>query len=315
MTPARRTYPLAGFVLVLLAVYLLASALGVIPSGVQDLVNRAWPALLVMAGLSIFLRGRVPLSGLVAVGGALAVTAVIGVVAYQSLASQPASGTQQAINQAISTDLSLLRVRLDLNTAEVNVISGLAPDSVKGQFTGSPANSIAVSYEEAADRSATLTLTETRPDGIPALDQLGLGVLELELPPDVPLDVEYVGSEGDATFNLNDVALERLNIDLASGGLVVTLPNYQPVLVPAGESNGTLTASAGNLALFIPQSVAARLELNRGGSGIEPQFDPAQFNYLVGDVLESRTFDSAPFALEYTLNVPRGQIRVESLQS
>lgn len=315
MTPARRTYPLAGFVLLLLALYLLASALGVVPPGAQDLINRAWPALLVLAGLAILLRGRVPLSNLIAVGGALVVTGVIGVAAYQNRASQPATGTEQAINQTIPADLSLLRVRLALNMTDVNVVSGLTADSVKGQYTGSAANWVAVTYVEAPDRSATLTLTETRPQGIPSLDQLGRGVLELELPPDIPLDVEYVGADGDATFNLNDVALERLNVDLASGDLIVTLPIYQPVLIPPGESNGTLTAAAGNLALFVPQSVAARLELNRGGSGIEPQFDPAQFNYLVGDVLESRTIDTAPFALDYTLNVPHGQIRVESLQS
>jgi hypothetical protein len=263
----------------------------------------------------VLLRGRVPFSGLIAVVGALAVAGVIGVAAYQSRAAQPGTATQQAINQPIPGDLSLLRVRLALGDADLNIVSGLASDSVKGQFTGSAASQIAITYEEAADRSATLTLTETRPDGIPQLDQLGRGVLQLELPPDVPLDVEFLGRDGDATFNLNDVALERLTVDLPRGDLVVTLPNYAPVQVPPGESNGTLTASNGNLALFIPQSVAARLSLNRGGSGLEPQFDPAQFNYLVGDVLESRTIDTSPFALEYTLNVPRGQIRVESLQN
>jgi hypothetical protein len=186
---------------------------------------------------------------------------------------------------------------------------------VKGQFTGNAASQIAIAYEEADDRSATLTLTQTRPDGVPRLDQVGRGVLDLELPPDVPLDVEFLGSDGDATFNLNDVALERLTVDLPVGDLVVTLPNYQPIQVPSGEQNGALTAGSGNLALFVPQSVAARLELNRGNSGIEPQFDPDQFNFLVGDVLESRTIDLAPFALNYTVTVPRGQIRVESLQN
>jgi hypothetical protein len=315
MTPARRTYPLAGLVLLLLAVYLLLSVLGVIPAGVQDLLGRAWPALLVLAGLAILLRGRTPFSSALAVIGALAVAGVIGVAAFQSRAAQPSTETQQAINQPIPADLSLLRVRLALDATELNVTSGLTPDGVKGQFTGNAASQIAIAYEEAADRSATLTLTQTRPDGVPRLDQVGRGVLDLELPPDVPLDVEFLGSDGDATFNLNDVALERLTVDLPVGDLVVTLPNYQPIQVPPGEQNGALTAATGNLALFIPQSVAARLELNRGSSGIDPQFDPDQFNFLVGDVLESRTIDLAPFALNYTVTVPRGQIRVESLQN
>lgn len=314
MTSARRTYPLVGFVLLLIAIYILLIALGVVPAGVQDLIGRAWPALLVLAGLAVALRGRVPFGRLIAVVITALVVTGIGAVAFQSQASQPSQATQQAIQQSISPDLALLRVRLNLLAADVQALSGLTPDSVKGQFTGSAASQIEVSYEESPDRSATLTLTETRPEGIPPLDQLGRGVLELELPPDVPLDVQFVGADGDATFNLNDVALERLNVDVSGGDLVVTLPVYDPQLVTEGETNGTLTASTGNLTLFVPQSVAARLELERGGSGIEPQFDPAQYNYLVGDVLESRTIDTAPFFLSYTLNAPRGLIRVESLQ-
>lgn len=314
MTTPRRTYPLLGLVVLAVAVYALVSALGVVPFGVQDLIGRAWPALLVLAGLAILLRGRVPVSGLVAVAVTALVTGGIGLAAFQGRAGQPSDAQRIPIEQAIAPDLALLRVRLNLLASDVQVLSGLTPESVKGQFRGSLASQITFSYEEAADRSATLLLTESRSEGLPALDQLGRGVLELELPPDIPLDIEFVGADGDATLNLNDVALERLNVRVSGGDLILTLPTHQPVLVPAGESNGTLTASTGSITLFVPQSVAARLELNRGGSGIEPQFDAAQYNYLVGDVLESRTIDTAPFALSYILNVPRGLIRVESLQ-
>jgi hypothetical protein len=315
MTPARRTYPLASFILLLIAVYALLTALGVVPAGIQDLVGRAWPALLILAGLAVVLRGRLPLSRLLALVVTAALVGGIGLVAFQSQASQPSTANQQAIQQAIAPDLALLRVRISTLAADVQVISGLTPDGVKGQFTGSAASQIEVAYTEAPDRSATLTLTEARTEGLPPLDQLGRGVLELELPPDIPLDVEYIGANGNATVNLNDVALERLNVALSGGDLVVTLPAYQPQLVPQGESNGTLTASTGSLTLFVPRSIAARLELNRGGSGIEPQFDPNQYNYLMNDVLESRTIDTAPFFLTYTLTAPRGPIRVESLQN
>ncbi len=314
MITPRRTYPLLGLVVLAVAVYALISALGLVPAGVQDLIGRAWPALLVLAGLAILLRGRVPVSGLVAVAATVLVTGAIGLAAFQGRAGQPSQDNRVPIEQAIPPDLALLRVRLNLLASDVQVLSGLTPESVRGQFRGSLASQISFSYQEAADRSATLTLTEARTEGLPALDQLGRGVLELELPPDIPLDIEFVGADGDATLNLNDVALERLNVSVGGGDLILTLPTHQPVLVPAGESNGTLTASTGNITLFVPQSVAARLELNRGGSGIEPQFDAAQYNYLVGDVLESRTIDTAPFALSYILNVRRGLIRVESLQ-
>mgnify|MGYP001178214024 CR=1 FL=1 len=314
MNSPRRTYPLAAFVLFLIALYALLVALGVVPTGIQDLAGRAWPALLVLAGLAIVLRGRVPFSRVIALAVTAAVAGGIGLIAFQSQASQPSDATQQAIQQPIPPDLALLRVRIDALAADVQVVSGLTPESVKGQFTGSAASRIDIAYEEAPDRSATLVLTETRTEGLPPLDQLGRGLLELELPPDIPLDVQFVGADGSATVNLNDVALERLNVNVSGGDLVVTLPAYRPQLVAQGETNGALTASTGSLTLFVPGSVAVRLELDRGGSGIEPQFDSAQYNYLMNDVLVSRAIDSAPFFLTYTLTGPRGLIRVESLQ-
>lgn len=314
MTPARRTYPLAAFTLLLIALYALLVAVGVVPSGIQDLVGRAWPALLVLAGLTIVLRGRVPLSRVIALGITAVVVGGIGLIAFQSRASQPSDATQQAIQQAIPSDLALLRVRINALATDVQVISGLVAESVKGRFTGGAASAMDVSYEESPDRSATLILTETRSEGLPPLDQLGRGLLELELPPDIPLDVQFVGADGSATVNLNDVALERLNVSVSGGDLVITLPAYRPQLVAQGDSNGVLAALTGSLTLFVPDSVAVRLELDRRGSGIEPQFDPSQYNYLMNDVLVSRAIDSAPFFVTYTLTAPRGLIRVESLQ-
>jgi predicted nucleotidyltransferase len=53
------------------------------------------------------------------------------------------------------------------------------------------------------------------------------------------------------------------------------------------------------------------LELNRFGSGIDPVFDANVYNYLVGDVLEARTIETADIVVRYTITAPRGRIRVE----
>jgi hypothetical protein len=53
------------------------------------------------------------------------------------------------------------------------------------------------------------------------------------------------------------------------------------------------------------------MELDRENSGIQPQYDPNVYNYLVGDILEARNINTAQIILRYALHVPRGRIRVE----
>ncbi len=143
------------------------------------------------------------------------------------------------------------------------------------------------------------------------LETMGRGRLHLELPPNVPLDLEYVGQDGSVVLNMGATALEHLNVTAVSGDAVITLPEYDPLFSQPDNSLGTLTVGNGNLALFIPPNVGARLELDRGGSGIQPQYDPDVYNYLVGDVLEARNINTAPIVAHYALNVPHGLIRIE----
>ena len=56
MRVRRRTNLLWGVVLFAASLTLLLHALGQIPVGIYDIINRSWPALLVLAGLSIVLR-------------------------------------------------------------------------------------------------------------------------------------------------------------------------------------------------------------------------------------------------------------------
>ena len=73
MKVQRRTNLLWGVVFLATAILVLLGALGILPPGIADLVGRAWPVLLVLGGLSIFLRDRVPFGGFIAlvISGAL----------------------------------------------------------------------------------------------------------------------------------------------------------------------------------------------------------------------------------------------------
>jgi hypothetical protein len=90
----------------------------------------------------------------------------------------------------------------------------------------------------------------------------------------------------------------------------VTLPVYDPLGSGPEDVLGTLAVRDGDITVFIDPQMAARLELNRVGSGIDPVYDPGVYNYLVGDVLEARTIETADIVVRYNLTAPRGRITV-----
>lgn len=312
MNIQRRTNPVWGLVALGLAAFVVANALGYVPSGLVDLVQRAWPALLVLAGLSFLLRGRLPLGSLIALLATAGLVAGVAFTAYSQRAGQQRTENHQLIAQALPESLSLLRVRVQTLLTDVELLGVPAGGAVNGEFTGSSDNAVEVSFEQLADNSASLMVRETRSSAFPSLETVGRGTMRLELPSNVPLDIELVGDDGDILLNLDGVALERLNVRVTRGDIVTTIPDYAPTLVAANASNGTLQTNSGDLVITIPAAVSARLELNRGGSGIEPLYDANVYNYLVGDVLEARDIVTADKVVRYTLTALNGRIRVET---
>lgn len=311
MRTRRRTNLLLGFVILLAALVLLAQALGWIPGQLYDIMLRAWPALLVLAGLALLLRGRVPASGIVAL--VLTVTLASGVAAwaFSSRAQEQRSDYREPITQTVAPNLGLLRVRLNTLATDVELLRSVVPNAVTGEFVGSTESQFDVTYEDLGDGSATLTLREAPRDTLPLLEAVGRGALRLELPPGVPLDVEVLAADGDVALSMGETQVERLNLDLMRGSAIVSLPDYRPVTSEQGQPQGTLAVRDGAITIVVPEAIAARLELDRGGSGLEPEYDPALYNFLFNRVLESRTIEQAETTVSYTIVAPRGRIRLE----
>ncbi|NWF68010.1 MAG: hypothetical protein HXY40_02900 [Chloroflexi bacterium] len=311
MKVRRQTNVLLGLVVFGVALLLLLRALGVVPDGIYDLLTRAWPALLVLFGLTLFLRARVPLGSLLALLLTGGLVAGVAVYAYSTRAEQQRDDLQQDIAQPLPPGLTLLRVRIETLATDVDIVR--APQgaaSISGRFVGSSESQISVEWLDGGDTTGTFTLRETRPAPFPLLAALGRGTLRLELPAGVALDVEFRGTQGQATLNMDGMALERLNVDLARGDALVTLPNYDPLGTPPNENLGTLAARDGNMTVLLPADISGRFELNRAGSGIRPDF-PDSYNYLDGDILEARGIDSAATVIQYTITVPRGLITLQ----
>jgi hypothetical protein len=118
--------------------------------------------------------------------------------------------------------------------------------------------------------------------------------------------------QGTVRLNLDGTQLERLNLDLLRGDALISLPSYQPQSASQAEApvNGTLTVRDGAITISVPDDVGARFELDRAGSSLQPQYEAQTYNYLVGDVLESRNYDAETVKLRYAIIAPRGQIRI-----
>jgi hypothetical protein len=312
----RRLNPLIGFIFLIIALFFAARSTGVLPEGLADLMVRAWPALLILAGLSILLRDRLPLSPLIALLATLILVGGVAAYAFNTRASQQREDNRQTLSQLLPAEVSLLRVRVRVLSTDVELLRSLQPSAeVRGEFVGSSDHLMVTDLEVLPDNSVTLTLTENRSSSFPFLETTGRGALQLELPPNLPMDVEFISDDGDIILNLSGTRLERLNVDSVRGDVIVTLPEYQPQFSETGSSLGTLIAENGSLTLRVPQAVAGRFELNRAGSGIRPQFDETVYNYLEGDVLEARLIESANVVLRYTLTAPRGLIRLDVPES
>ncbi|MCK6578414.1 MAG: hypothetical protein L6Q98_09950 [Anaerolineae bacterium] len=307
----RQTELMWGVIAVALAAWWGVRVLGVLPVGLDDFIQRALPALLILIGLTYLLRRRLPLAG----GIALALTAFLvagaGYMAFSTRASQMRTENQQTISQTVNPELTLLRLRVGTLATDVELLAGTTSEIVTGQFIGSGDNLINVNYQEAGDGTATLTIFENRMSGdYPLLEMIGRGTVRLELPTAIPMDIEFLSDQGSVVLNLGGLALERLNATAQNGDLVVTLPDHNPIYSQPEDLLGTLASPGGELVLFVPDDVAARLELNRLNSGIVPQIDSAKYDELAGDIWQDKFIVVSENPIRYALT--SGRIRVET---
>lgn len=288
-------------------------AVGVFPPYVDDLIGRAAPALLVIFGLSLLLRNRVPFGDAVAVllGGAL--LAGVTFAAFNVRQTQMRDDNQVLIEESVSEGIILLRVRLQSLDTDVEVVRAAegVQDTLSARFIGSTESEIVRRYTENPDGTAEFIFSEARINPVPLLENVGRGRLLVELPPDVPVDLQLEAIQGEIRLNLSNVALERLNLNVGNGETLVTLPVYDPLFSEDSETLGTWAVNSGRMLVRVPPDIAARFDMSRS-TGPNPDYDPGVYNLLFDrDVLEARNFDNADIIVRYDLIVDRGQLTVD----
>ena len=308
---ARRNV-LLGLVAVALAALWVLRALDIFPGYLADLIGRSTPILLVMAGLSILLRGRVPFSEVVALLLSAALVAGVGTTAFRVRETQMRDENVMEVEHDLEDEIILLRVRLQSLATDVEITRAASADArtVRVTFEGSTERDLVNSLIRDDDTSATLTVNEVRINPVPRLDAVGRGTLLVELPPEVPVDVQLEAVQGEVRMNLAGVQLERLNLEQQTGNAFIDLPVYDPAFSRPEETLGTLLLANGSMTVRVPTGVAARFDMSTSTGG-EPTYDPDEYNLLFSrEILEARNIDTAEIVQRYNLVVSRNQLVV-----
>jgi len=264
--------------IVVFAVYLLASVAGAVPPIVADLVARGWPAALVLFGLVVLFGRRVRFATVIALFVTLALTVGIAVFAYAKQSGRVRTDYRAPIAQTLAPEITALKINLSTLIADID-ISTAADRTISGEFVGSAESQVTTTFT-VEQGVATLSITETRTSSLPRLDAIGRGKFALQLPRGVTLDTLSIeGSDGPLILDLSNATVRTLNIRVGTGALVVTLPAQRPEI----GLGGNITTGAGDLTLTVPAGVTLKLSV----AGGRPAFDQANYLLLSGNVLQS----------------------------
>lgn len=306
-----------GMVGVAVPLFFLLGTIGVLSGGVYDTILRAWPALLIFAGLWVILRSRVRFGGLIALAISLVLAGGVASVAFQQRALAESTQSTVTLAQDVSERITTLQINLTTLATDVRVFAA-PPDQrqISVEFVGSANSQLNETYTEDDLNLATYTVDETQLSDFPSLDDIGRGVLTMQVPQGIAVALAFRGSDGDANFDMASLDLERLNLDVVRGDALVTLPEYQPLSPTVAQDPGEWLVRQGNLDVVVPPDVGVRLVLDQSRNRqpiIGESYDDLVYALELGAtefILVSRRFDALPVQLRYQINVPQGALRV-----
>jgi hypothetical protein len=315
MMPKRRIYWAWGLIPLGVASVLMLYTLDAIPQGLFDLLMRAWPILLILIGLLLLLRGRIPLGGIAAFGLSAVLVAGVAGVAYSTRASQERTENEVYINQAIDEDATLLVVNVVLNNTNFTLRRATESRVISGVFIGSEESDIQTTFNDEGGLTVEYTIHEEQSSQFPLLTAVGRGSMTLDVPADIAVAINIVVADGLTTLNLSDLQLERLTLTVDNGNAAITLPNYQPVSLNPAERPGEIIVSRGNLTLLTPNEIDVRVAFDRRGSGTPVQYDALYIDQRDDvDGTLRRELESSDVRLFFDVTIPRGQLRLDVIR-
>jgi phage shock protein PspC (stress-responsive transcriptional regulator) len=309
-----RNNPVLGLVMLAVSGLPLMNALGV-SFGIMDTLHRALPTVLIFLGLSLILRERFPLGGLITLAVSIALPFVIASVAISSRVGQVLDDNVVVVEQPIDAEAIQLVLDLSALTSDVEIRTGTEKGVVIAEFKGSLEHNLQSDFAIDDANFAILALDEVQENAVPSFTAIGRGTIDVQLPPDFPVFIKLDVADGDVTLNLRDLdllSIESLNVN--NGNALITLPAYNALL--SAQNSGDLNVIGGSLTLLIPDNLGAELFFNKA-TNQRPEFDDLLYLLEDKDIrwrLASRNYDNLSIKTSYIVSVPSGVVAVEVLE-
>lgn len=271
-------------------VTLLLVNLNIIPRENVWILLRLWPVLIIVAGLDVLFSRQLPLVGallaLVVVAGVIYILLLGGTLGLEGAPEPqrhtydlPVSNTTRAsldLNLSVQdTQLSVLENSLNLIEADIGYFG-----EVTFTVTGAEEKQISLESKGFMPWFAWL---------MPGVEDQDLA-WDIGLSPEVPIDLVIDASTGRSEIDLRGLDLAKFDFDGGTGASKIFLPasmsqpmaasmdGYQAYLsvstgalevIFSSDSNLTvrMRGSTGRITLGIPEDVAVRIEVLRGGTG------------------------------------------------
>ncbi len=289
--PASRPVPLWPIVLIAAGLFLFAANIGWLSWDALWGLWYLWPLVIIAIGVDVLLRGQhrlLVVAGTIVAGAALYLTVtgplLAGGAPVPESVSQDLEGARSAV-VSISTGVTRLVVDGDADS-DLLVYGSVAP---------LPGERIERSFEVVGGVARFSLDSEGRFRSVP----FGRGgVWELTLTGAVPLSLDVDTGVGEATLDLADLRLERLEVSTGVGAATVTLPR--------GGYAADIDTGVGAATIRIPEGVEARIAVSRGVGAISAPSDFARD----GDVYVSPGYAAASERLDLSIDSGVGAVDI-----
>jgi hypothetical protein len=258
----------------------------VIPDAYGDVLARSWPALLIIFGLNVMLGGRLKYANWGILGLAIILVVVIGNLAYAQREDEYRTDYRESWEQQVSVEQ--INVEIVAKETQVTLSHSTEPQLMQAFFTGSTESDVKISFDMETS-PPTFRVIEERPGILPRLDAVGRGQLNIFLPAGVQVEsLAYTGDNGSVTFNLDQLDVRRLDVDVQRGNMDLCLP----FLVEGSESRifgDTVQVGNGDLRTYVPNGIS--LSMNYGSNPPDIEYRPGTVRDLYDPLLEGLETD------------------------
>ena len=312
---------------------LLLNQFGYLPVDPWVLLWRFWPLILILVGLDLLL-GRRSFVGSI-LGTLLPLLLVGGLIAVLFFGRDPSgwfswTGDSELRRETIEYPLGEIQeADLTLNMGSWHTsVDALddSPNLIQGEID--TYGDLRFHVDEAGDRAeVTLSVDNSGVTGLFGWVGREAERWEIDLSPNLPLDLELDCGSGSGEFDLSGLQVRDLLLDGGSGSFELTLPaewgmeveldvgsgSMELILPDRGEATVIIDGGTGSIQIELPARMAARVEIDSGTGSFRPG---ERLKLVQGErdgegVWETEGFQTAENRIELKIDQGSGSIKVE----